>query len=130
MFWFCYRLCRNCFWWFRDGLECYNLHLQACSVNAPAVIQMPSPDQIIFKFSKISSTWFVLIVIYFDFESFLQTVASCAGPSNTANSRSNEKHEPSAFVLTAIDHQSTIPVFHHVDSWEDCMKKLLVCYTT
>ena len=63
-------------------------------MNAPAVIQMPSPNQSMYKFSKLSATWFVPLVIYFDFESFLRPVASCAGPSNTANTRAIERHEP------------------------------------
>ena len=94
-------------------------------MNAPAVIQMPSPDQSMYKFSKLSATWFVPLVIYFDFESFLRPVASCAGPSNTANTRAIERHEPCGFALTVIDHQSTTPVFHHVDSSEDCMKNFV-----
>ena len=122
VFRFCYQLCRNCFWLCRDELECYNLHLQTCSLNEPAVIQMPSPDQSMYKFSKISAAWLVPLVIEFDFESFLRPFASCAGPSDTANTRAIEKHEPCVFELTVNVHQSTTPVFHHVDSSEDCMK--------
>ena len=58
-------------------------------------------------------------------ESFLRPVASCAGPSNTANTRAIEKHEPCGFAITVIDHQSTTPVFHYVDRSEDGMKNFV-----
>ena len=61
-------------------------------MNEPAVFQMPSPDQSMYKFSKVSATWLVFLVIDFDFESFFQPFASCAGPSNTASTRAIEKH--------------------------------------
>ena len=50
---FGYRICRNCFWFCRDGLESCNNHTENCYQNAPAVIQMPSPDKIEYKFSFI-----------------------------------------------------------------------------
>ena len=66
-FLFGYRICRNCFWLCRDGLESYNFHTENCYLNALAVIQMPSPDENEYKFSNFSATWFVPLVIYFDF---------------------------------------------------------------
>ena len=74
---FGYRICRNCFWLYRDGLESYNIHTENCYLNAPAVIQMPSPDKNEYKFSNFSATWFVHLVIYFEFELFLPPVAGC-----------------------------------------------------
>ena len=38
---FSYKICRDCFWICREGLESYNLHLSNCCKNAPAVIHMP-----------------------------------------------------------------------------------------
>ena len=80
MFRYSCQFCRNCFWLCRDVLEGYNLHLKTSSMNAPAVVHMPSPEQSMYKFSKFLATWSVPLVIYFDFESFLQPVASCADP--------------------------------------------------
>ena len=48
---FGYRICRNCFWLCRDGLKNYNIHIENCYLNTPAVIQMPSPDEIEYRFS-------------------------------------------------------------------------------
>ena len=90
MFRFSYRLCRISFCLCRDRLESCNLHLQTCSMKAPAVVYMPSPYQLMNKFAKSLATFFVPLLIYFDFESFLRPVA---GPSNTASTRAIEEHE-------------------------------------
>ena len=41
---FSYKICQNCFWISREGLESYNLHLTNCCTSAPAVIHMPSSE--------------------------------------------------------------------------------------
>ena len=69
---FCYRICRNCFWLCREGLECYNIHNENCYLNAPAVIQMPSPDKSEYKFSNFSATFhwsFILTMNRFSYPS-------------------------------------------------------------
>ena len=58
-----YQICRNCSWICRDGLEIYNMHKTNCGNNAPAVIHMPSSDQNSYKFTSLSATWFVTLVI-------------------------------------------------------------------
>ena len=82
-----------------------------CGNNAPAVIHMPSRDQISYKFTNLSATWFVPLVIYFDFESFLRPVSGCRGPSSRAFTQVKEIHEPCGFALTVIDHYSSKPFF-------------------
>ena len=79
----CYQIW-SCFWICRDGLESYNVHMTNCGNNAPAVIQLPSSDQNSYKFTRLSATWFVPLVIYFDFESFLRPGSGCRGPSSRA----------------------------------------------
>ena len=118
---FDYRICRNCFWLCRDGLESYSIHTENCYLNAPAVIQMPSPDKNEYKFSNFSATWFVPLVIYFNFESFLLPVAGCDAATDQSSTRVIEKHKPCGFALAVVDHHSNVPYFHHVDSSEDCM---------
>ena len=70
-----------------------------------------------------AATWFVPLVIYFDFESFLCPVAGCTPHGNNSYTRVIEKHEPCGFSLAVIDHYSTKPIFFHVDSSEDCITK-------
>ena len=122
---YCYQICWNCFWMCRDGLESYNVHMTNCGNNAPAVIYMPSSDQTSYKFTNLSATWFVPLVIYFDFESFLRPVSRCRGPSSRAFKQIKETHEPCGFTLTVIDHHSSKPIFYQVDSSEDCMAKFV-----
>ena len=92
-----------------------------CGNNGPAVIHMPSSDQNSYKFTNLSATWFVPLVIYFDFESFLRPVSGCRGPSSRAFKQIKEIHEPCGFTLTVIDHHSSKPIFYQVDSSQDCM---------
>ena len=118
---FSYKICRNFLLICREGLESYNLHLNNCCKNAPAVIHMPSSENNSYKFTNLAATWFVPLVIYFDFESFLRPVSSCKGPSDKAFTQVKEIHEPCGFALTVIDHHSSKPIFHHVDSSPACM---------
>ena len=118
---FSYNICRNCFWICREGLESYSLHLSNCCKNAPAVIHMPSSDNNSYKFTNLAATWFVPLVIYFDFESFLRPVSTCKGQSDKAFTQVKEIHEPCGYALTVIDHHSSRPIFHHVDSSPACM---------
>ena len=118
---YCYQICRNCFWICRDGLESYNVHMTNCGNKAPAVIHMPSSDQNSYKFTNPSATWFVPLVIYFDFESFLRPVSGCRGLSSRAFTQIKEITETCGFALTVIDHHSSKLIFYLVDSSEDCM---------
>ena len=109
---FGYRNCRNCFWLCRDGLECYNINTENCYLNALAVIQMPSPDKNEYKFPNFSATWFVPLVIFFDFECFLLPVAGCDEATDQSPTRVIEKHEPCGFALAVVYHHSNVPYFH------------------
>ena len=92
-----------------------------CGNNAPAAIHMPSSDQNSYKFTNLSATWFVPLVLYFDFEYFLRPVSGYRGPSSRAFTQVKQIHEPCGFALTVIDHHSSKPIFYQVDSSEDCM---------
>ena len=118
---FSYNICRNCFWICPEGLESYNLHLSICCKNAPTVTHMPSSENNSCKFTNLDATWFVALVIYFDFESFLRPVSTCKWPSDKAFTQIKEIHEPCGFALTVIDHHSSKPIFHHVDTSPACM---------
>ena len=73
------------------------------------------------RFTNLAATWFVPLVIYFDFESFLRLVSACKRPSDKAVTQVKEIHEPCGFALTVIDHHSSMPTFHHVDSSPVCI---------
>ena len=82
---------------------------------------MPSPDKNEYKLSNFSATWFVPLVIYFDFESFLLLVAGCDAATDQSSTRVIEKHKPFCFALAVVDHHSNVSYFHHVYNSEDCM---------
>ena len=95
-------LCRNCLYLCHKDVEQFKDHVEVCGNNPPAVIRMPKPDNNLYKFTNWSATWFAPVVIYFDFESFLKPVASCAPSEERASSRPIEVHEPCSFALTVI----------------------------
>ena len=122
---FAFHICRNCFWLCEEGLAKLTAHMETCCENAPAVVRLPAPGKNLYKFKNLAATWFVPLVIYFDFESFLYPVAGCTPHGNNSYTRVIEKHEPCGFSLAVIDHYSTKPIFFHVDSSEDCITKFV-----
>ena len=99
--------------------------METCCENAPAVVRLPALGKNLYKFKNLAATWFVPLVIYFDFESFLYPVAGCTPHGNNSYTRVIEKHKPCGFSLAVIDHYSTKPIFFHVDSSEDCITKFV-----
>ena len=99
--------------------------METCCENAPAVVRLPAPGKNLYKFKNLAATCFVPLVIYLDFESFLCPVAGCTPQVNDAYTRVIEKHEPCGFSFAVIDHNSTKPIFFHVDSSEDCITKFV-----
>ena len=122
---FAFHICLNCFWLCEEGLAKLTAHMETCCENAPAVVRLPAPGKNLYKFKNLAATWFVPLVIYFDFESFLYPVAGCTPHGNNSYTRVIEKHEPCGFSLAVIDHYSTKPIFFHVDSSEDCITKFV-----
>ena len=122
---FAFHICRNCFWLCEEGLAKLTAHMETCCENAPAVVRLPAPGKNLYKFKNLAATWFVPLVIYFDFESFLYPVARCTPHGNNSYTRVIEKHELCGFSLAVIDHYSTKPIFFHVDSSEDCITKFV-----
>ena len=118
-------LCRNCLYLCHKDVKQFKDHFEVCGNNTPAVVRMPKPDNNLYKFTNWSATWFAPLVIYFDFESFLKPVASCAPSEERASSRPNEVHEPCGFALTSIEHGNPEPKFTHLDSSENCMQNFV-----
>ena len=113
---FGYRICHNCFWLCRDGLESYKIHTESpkcpCSyLNAPAVIQMPSADKNEYKFSNFSAAWFVPLIIYFDFETFLLPVAGCDAATDQSSTRVIESTSHVDLLWQLLIITRIIPIF-------------------
>ena len=75
-----------------------------------------------YKFKNFQALWYAPIVIYFDFESFLNHVTTCMNNLQISSSRVLEKHEPSGYSMVAFDHKSSEPFFLSPDSSENCFE--------
>ena len=117
-----FSICRNCFWLCTYSDETVlNEHVSKCSENAPATVRMPTPHNNLYKFKNWSATWFAPVVIYFDFESFLNPVHGCQSNQDAASSQVLEVHRPCGFALAVIEHGNEKPIYTHLDSSDDCM---------
>ena len=56
-----------------------------------------------YKFKNLQALWFVPIVIYFDFESFLKLVHSCTDNPSLSSTWVVQKHEGCGYSLAVID---------------------------
>ena len=70
----CTRLRRNCFhisW----SEEAHGQHIQSCKDHEPALVVVPSAEKATnrYEIKNLQGLWFVALVIYFDFQSFLKT---------------------------------------------------------
>ena len=120
------RLCRNCFhisW----SDETHEQHIQCCKDHEPALVVMPSAEKGTnrYEFKNLQALWFVPLVIYFDFESFLKPVDSCPDNPSQSSTRVLQKHEACGYSLAVIEHENSQPYFFDYDSSDQCMKKFL-----
>ena len=119
------RLCRHCFhlsWSDETHEQQIQKHIQE-----PALVVMPSAEKGTnrYEFKNLQALWFVPLVIYFDFESFLKSVHSCPDNPSRSSTRVVQKHEACGYSLTVIEHGNSQPYFFDYDSSDQCMKKFL-----
>ena len=94
---FAFNICLNCFWLCEEGFAKLTEHMETCCEKAPAFVRCPAPGKNLYQFKNLAATWFVPLVIYFDFESFLCPLAGCTPHGNISYTRVIEKHEPCGF---------------------------------
>ena len=78
-----------------------------------------------YEFKNLQALWFLPLVIYFDFESFLKPVNSCPDKPSLSSTRVVQKHEACGYSLAVIEHGNSQPYFFDYDSSDQCMKKFL-----
>ena len=78
-----------------------------------------------YEFKNLQALWFVPLVTYFDFESFLKPVDSCPDNPSRSSTRVVQKHEACGYSLAVIEHGNSQPYFFDYDSSDPCMKKFL-----
>ena len=120
------QLCRNCFQIHYNEID-HKTHERLCKDHEPAVVIMPTAENgcIKYKFKNFQALWYAPIVVYFDFESFLNPVTTCMNNPQISSSRVLEKHEPSGYSMVAIDHESSEPFFFSLDSSENCLENFI-----
>ena len=120
------QLCRNCFQIHYNEID-HKTHERLCKDHEPAVVIMPTAENGChkFKFKNFQALWYAPIVVYFDFESFLNPVTTCMNNPQISSSRVLEKHEPSGSSMVAIDHESSEPFFFSLDSSENCLENFI-----
>ena len=114
---FAFHISRNFFWLCEEGLAKLTEHMETCFENESAVVPLPAPGKVLYKFKSLAATWFVPLVIYSDFESFLCQVPGCTPHGNNSYTRILKNHKPCGFSLAVVSHK---PIFFHVNSSEDC----------
>ena len=73
----------------------------------------------IFKLSGIH------LLLFFDFEPFLNSVTTCLNNPQISSSRVLEKHKLYGYLMVAIDHESSVPFFFGHDSSENCLENFI-----
>ena len=69
-----------------------------------------------YEFKNLQALWFVPLVIYFDFESFLKPVDSCPDNPSQSSTRDVQKHKACGYSLAVIEHGNSQPYFFDYDS--------------
>ena len=120
------QLCRNCFHIHYNEID-HKTHERLCKDHEPAVVIMPTAENGChkYKFKNFQALWYATIVVYFDFESFLNPVTTCMNNPQISSSRVLEKHEPSGYSMVAICHGSSEPFFFSLDSSETCLENFI-----
>ena len=118
------QLYRNCFHIHYNEID-HKTHERSCKDLEPAVVIMPTAKNGChkYKLKKFPALCYAHIVIYFDFESFLNLVTTCMNDPQFSSSRVLKKHEPSGYSMVAIDHESSEPFFFSLDSSENCLER-------
>ena len=96
-------LCRNCchISW---SEETHEQHIQCCKDHEPAKEVTPSAEKGTnrYEFKNPQALWFVPLVIYVDFESFLKPVHSCPDNPSQSSTQVVQKHETCGYPWAVI----------------------------
>lgn len=117
-------LCRNCFH-VSSSADAHNRHLNVCLEHRPAVVKMPNEDQKDIKFKNIPACWYAPVVGFFDMESIIEPVATCADDPSKPSSHPIEVHSPCSNAMLFVEHDSVDPVYFKINWGPDCMDRFI-----
>ena len=92
-------ICKRCFSHFSKE-ELLDKHLEYCSNNQIAVVEMPKPNTYL-HFKNYYKQLPVPFVVYADFECFTKPMSSCSPNPKDSYNYNYQKHEPSGFCFYA-----------------------------
>ena len=92
-------ICKRCFWHFSNE-ELLDKHIEYCSNNKTAVVDMPPKNKFI-HFKNYYKQLPIPFVVYADFECFTKPMNSCSPNPKDSYNYNYQKHDPSGFCLYA-----------------------------
>ena len=92
-------ICKRCFWHFSNE-ELLDKHIEYCSNNKTAVVDMPPKNKFI-HFKNYYKQLPIPFVVYADFECFTKPMNSCSPNPKDSYNYNYQKHEPSGFCFYA-----------------------------
>ena len=90
-------ICKRCFWHFSKE-ELLDKHIEYCSNNKTAVVDMPKPNTFL-HFKNYYKQLPVPFVVYADFECFTKPMNSCSPCPKESYNYNYQLHEPSGFCF-------------------------------
>ena len=92
-------ICKRCFWHFSNE-ELLDKHIEYCSNNKTAVVDMPPKNKFI-HFKNYYKQLPIPFVVYADFECFTKPMNSCSPNPKDSYNYNYQKHDPSGFCFYA-----------------------------
>ena len=119
-------ICKRCFWHFSKE-ELLDKHIEYCSNNQIAVVDMPRPNTFL-HFKNYYKQLPVPFVVYADFECFTKPMNTCSPNPNDSYNYNYQKHEPSGFCfyVKGIVNKKIKPIIYTKTSEDENIAKVFI----
>ena len=121
-------ICKRCFSHYSKE-ELLDKHIEYCSNNKTAVVEMPKPEKALLHFKNYYKQLPVPFVVYADFECFTKPMSSCSPNPKDSYNYNYQKHEPSGFciyVKSIVPGNHITPIMHTKTSENENIAKIFV----
>ena len=101
--------------------------IHSCKDHEPALVYIPSAEKStnLSEFKSFQALWFVPLVIYFNFESFLKHAHSCSDNPSRSSVRIVQKQEACGYSMVVVEYRNSQPYFFDYEGFDKCMEKFL-----
>ena len=100
-------------------------HQEMCYQDKGVVITMPKPGKDTHRFKKLTSSWNVPRVIYFDLESLLLPVYGPQPDPEKSSTQTLEIHQPCGYALAVVEFGKREVLTFELKRGENVMKELI-----